>query len=52
MVRIYNGTLLSHKKERIGVSSKEVDEPRSKLEGQKHIFHFKADVCNLERWYR
>ena len=42
VVHIYNGILLSHKKEHIWVSSKEVDEPRayytewSKSERQKH----------------
>ena len=29
MVHIYNGILFSHKKQQIGVSSSEVDEPRA-----------------------
>ena len=42
VVHIYNGILLSHKREHIWVSPKEVDEPRayytewSKSERQKH----------------
>ena len=57
MVRIHNGILLSHKKEGIWVSSNEVDEPTAcytewnKSEREKQIFHMKADVWNLERWY-
>ena len=56
MVHIYNGILLSHKKERIWVSPNEVDEPRaydtewSKSEKNKYCT-LHAYVWNLERWY-
>ena len=55
MVDIYNGMLLSHKKECIWVSSNELDEPRayytelSKSERQKQVSYMNAYVWNLER---
>ena len=51
---IYNGILLSHKKEHIWVSSNEVDEPRayyvewSKSEREKQILYVNAYIWNLE----
>ena len=48
IVHIYNGILLSHKKECIWVISNEADEPRayytewSKLERKKQILYFNA----------
>ena len=50
MVHIYNGILLSHKKEHIWVSSNEVDEPRayytewSKSEREKQILYINASL--------
>ena len=57
VVHMYNGILLSHKKEWIWVSSNEVDEPRasytewSKSEREKQILHINAYIWNLEKWY-
>ena len=57
MVHIYNGILLSHKKERIWVSSNEVDEPTayytewSQSEREKQVLYISAYMWNLERWY-
>ena len=56
MVHIHNGILLSYKKERIWVNSKEVDETRayytewSKLERETLIQYINACIWNLERW--
>ena len=50
MVCIYNGILLSHKKERIRVSSNEVDEPRacySEVSQKKHGFPLSSDIQAL-----
>ena len=55
VVPIYNGILLSHKKEHIWVSSNEMDEPRAyytewnKSEREKQIYIY-AYLWNLERW--
>ena len=55
MVHIYNGILLSHKKEWMWVSCSEVDElrpcytERSKLE--KQIPYINVYICNLEKYY-
>ena len=57
VVHIYNGILLSHKKECIWVSSNEVDETRayytqwSKSEREKKISYINAYIWNLERRY-
>ena len=57
VVHIYNVIVLSHKKEHIWVSSKEVDEPRayytewSKSEREKQILYTNAYVWNLEICY-
>ena len=56
VVHIYNGILLSHKKEYIWVSSNEVDEPIiqwSKSEREKQISYIDINACvwDLERWY-
>ena len=57
MVQIHNEILLSHKKEHIWVSSKEVDEPRayytewSKSERERQILYTNTYIWNLERWY-
>ena len=54
-IRAYDGLLLSHKKERIWVSSNEVDEPRahyterSKSEREKRISYINSYMWNLER---
>ena len=56
VVHTYSGILLSHEKECIWVSSKEVDEPRvhytewSKSEREKQISYTNAYTWNLERW--
>ena len=56
VVPIYNGILLSHKKEWIGVYSNEVDETgayyteRSKSERKTLIQYTNAYIKNLERW--
>ena len=57
MVHIYNGILLSHKKEWIWVNSVEVDEPRacctewSMSEREKQISYITTYMWNLEKWY-
>jgi len=57
VVHIYNGILLSHKKEHIWVSSNEVDEPRSyytewsKSARERQILYINAYIWSLERWY-
>ena len=57
MVHIYNGTLLSYKKEHIWVNPNEVDESGayytewSKSERQKQISYTNVYIWNLERWY-
>ena len=57
VVHIYNGILLSYKKECIWVSSNEMDEPRAhyeewnKLEREKQISYISAYMWNIERWY-
>ena len=57
VVHIYNGILLSYKKEYIWVSSNEVDEPRAdytdwgKSERRKQILYTKTYIWSLERWY-
>ena len=54
---IYNGILLSHKKEWVWVSSSEVGDPRtcymkwSKSEREKQISHISTYIWNLEKWY-
>ena len=56
LVHIYDGTLLSHKKEHIGVNCTEVDEHRacytewSKSEREKQISQINAYIWNLEKW--
>ena len=58
MVHIYNGILLSHKKERNCVICRDVDGPRdchtewSKSEREKQIPYINAYMWNLEKWYR
>ena len=55
VVHIYNGILLSQKKEYIWVSPNEMDEPRvsctewSKSEREKQILHTSTYIWNLER---
>ena len=55
---IYNGILLSHKKEHNWVNSNEVDEPRayytewSQSERERKILYANAYIWDLERWYR
>ena len=55
VVRIYNGILLSYKKECIWVSPNEVDEPRAyyaeriKSESETPIQYINAYIWNLER---
>ena len=57
VVHIYDGILLSHKKEHIWISANEVSEPRayytewSKSEREKQIWYISAYIWNLERWY-
>ena len=58
VVHIYNGILLSHKKERNWVICREVDGSRdchtecSKSEREKQISYINAYMWNLEKWYR
>ena len=57
MVHIYNGILLSHKKERNWVICRDVDGSRdchtvNKSEGEKQISYINAYMWNLEKWYR
>ena len=56
-VHIYNGMLLSHKKEHIWDSSNEVDEPRAyytewnKSERENEILYINVCLWDLEIWY-
>jgi len=56
-IYIFNGILLSYKKECIRVSPNEVDEPTeyctkwSKWERERQILYINACLWNLERWY-
>ena len=58
VVHIYNGILLSHKKERNWVICGDVDGPRvchtewSKSEREKQILYINAYMWNLEKWCR
>ena len=58
VVHIYNGILLSHKKERNWVICSDMDGPRdchtegSKSEREKQILYINAYMWNLEKWYR
>ena len=58
VVNIYNGILLSHKKERNWVICRDVDVPRvchtegSKSEREKQILYINTYMWNLEKWYR
>ena len=58
MVHIYNGILLSHKKDQNWVICRDVDGPRishtewSKSEREKQISYINACMWNLEKWYR
>ena len=58
VVHIYNGILLSHKKERNWVICWDVDGPRdchtewSKSEREKQISYINTCMWNLEKWYR
>ena len=58
MVHIYNGLLLSHKKERNSAICRDVDGPGncytewSKSEREKQILYNIAYMWNLEKWYR
>ena len=59
VVYMYNGILLSHKKEQIWDNSREVDEPRacftqsewSKSEREKQVSYINTYIWNLEKWY-
>ena len=57
MVHMYNGILLSRKKDQNGVICRDVGAPRvchtewSKSEREKQILHINAYVWNLEKWY-
>ena len=58
VVHIYNGILLSHKKERNCVICRDVDGSRdchtewSKSEREKQISYINTYMWNLEKWYR
>ena len=58
MAHIYNGILLSLKKEQNWVTCRDVDGPRvchtewSKPEREKQILYINAYMWNLEKWYR
>ena len=58
MVHIYNGILLSHKKEQNWVICRDVDGPRdyhterTKSEREKQISYINTYMWNLEKWYR
>ena len=58
MVHIYNGILLSQRKERNWVICRDVDESRdchtewSKSEREKQISYINTYMWNLEKWYR
>ena len=53
VVHIYNGILLTYKKEHIWVSTNEVDEPRayyterSKSEREKNKHHILMQICGI-----
>ena len=55
VIYMYNGILLSHKKEQIWVNSSEAAEPRacytewSKSEGEEQISYINAYTWNLEK---
>ena len=57
VVHIYNGILLSHKKERNWVICRDMDGSRdchtewSKSEREKQILYINAYMWNLEKWY-
>ena len=57
-VHLYNGILLSHKKEQNWIICRDVDGPRGchsegiKSEREKQILHTNAYTWNLEKWYR
>jgi len=57
-VHLYNGILLSHKKEQNWIICRDVDGPRNchsegrKSEREKQILHMNAYMWNLEKWYR
>ena len=56
VVHIYNGILLSHKRERNFLICRDVDGPRdchtewSKSEREKQILYINAYMWNLEKW--
>ena len=58
VIHIYNGILLSHKKERNWVLCRDMERPRdchtewSKSEKEKQISYINAYMWNLEKWYR
>ena len=58
VVHLYNGIVLSHKKERNWViyrdmvGSRDCHTEWSKSEGEKQISYIKAYIWNLEKWYR
>ena len=58
VVHLYNGILLSHKKEHIWVSSSEVSERRAcytewrMSERVKQLSYINAHILNLGKWYR
>ena len=58
VVHIYNGILLSHKKERNWVICRDVGGSRgchtegSKSEREEQISYINAYMWNLEKWYR
>ena len=58
VVHIYNGLLLSHKKERNWVICRDVDGPRdchtewSKSEREKQGSYINTHMWNIEKWYR
>ena len=57
VVHVYNGLLLSYKKECIWVRPNAVDEPRayytqwSKSERERQMLYINTDIWDLERWY-
>ena len=57
VVYIYNGVLLSHKREHIWVSPNEIDEPRAYYtewntsERGKQLSYTNTYIWNLKRWY-
>ena len=53
VVHIYNGILLSHKKERNWVLCRDVDgQSEVKSEREKQVSYINAYMWNLEKWYR